>query len=82
MTDRLPERAADPRKPLTQDVSVDLGCSEVCMTQQILHSSDIVSLFQQLCCKGVPEGVTARPLANPGSISSECPALGYFRARA
>lgn len=48
------------------------------MTQQILHSSDIVSLFQQLCCKGVPESVTARPLANPGSIYgiAYCPLNG------
>ena len=36
------------------------------MTQQLLNRADTVAVFQQVCCKRMPQRMTARGLGEPG----------------
>ena len=46
----------------SQDVSVDHRRADVFMPEKILNSSDVVSVFKQMCRKAVTEGMAGDAL--------------------
>jgi hypothetical protein len=50
-------------------VRIDLGVTQIRMTQQILHRADVTAPFQQFCCKSVPERLAACWFANSGGFN-------------
>ena len=39
-------------------------CTDICVTQKILYCSDIISIFQQMCCKAMPESMDCKPFSD------------------
>jgi len=46
---------------LIEDVRIEHGRSEVTMTQEFLDGPDIMTRFEQVCCKTVPESMASDP---------------------
>ncbi len=42
-----------------QNMCVNHSCVDVLMPQQLLHSSNVIAIFQQMCCKGMSERMPA-----------------------
>lgn len=40
-----------------RDMRVDLGGSDVRMTQQQLHHAQVCAVVEEMCCKGMAEGM-------------------------
>ena len=47
------------------------------MTQQLLHRADVVSVFQQMGCKAVPESMAAHRLIESNQM--DCPFDGFMK---
>src|SRR5215468_5646527 len=56
------ERAAHPAGTLRHDVCVDHRRVEVGVSEQLLHGANVVTVFQQVRRKAMPQRVTARRL--------------------
>jgi len=50
-------RAANRRWPTVQNVSIDHRRAHILVTQQFLNGADVVTVFEQVGCKRVPECV-------------------------
>jgi hypothetical protein len=50
---QLVGRAANSPAPAVQDVSIDHGGSHVTVTEEFLHGSNVVPVFQQVGCERV-----------------------------
>ena len=42
---------------LGADVGVDFGCKDAFVAEHLLHYAQVCTVFNQMGCKGVPEGV-------------------------
>lgn len=86
------QRAFDPQRPLVHHVRIDHGDSNIFVAKQLLNGSDVISVFQQVCCEAVPQAMTAAVLVDTGcgyrllylaldGRFSEVMAAGLARAR-
>ena len=55
---------ADDHARFVEHVGVDHCSRHLLVTEQFLHSADIIPVFQQMRSKTMPEGVAARRLAD------------------
>ena len=57
----------DPSSPrIIEDVGVDHRRLDVLVAEQLLNSADVVAGHQQMSGEGMPHGVAADPLVDPG----------------
>src|SRR5207249_6025345 len=68
---RLVKRASDVKSGSIQDVSINHCRRHVLMPEQFLDGADVVSIFQQMCSKAVPERMTACRFADACGAYSE-----------
>ncbi len=62
---------ADPR--LVENVSVNHSRGHVLVTQQLLHCSDVITVFEEVRRKGMPKRVTTRWLIDSGLANRRAP---------
>lgn len=62
---RRVEWAADAACTVAQDVGVDHRRGDVPVARELLHGPDVVPSFEQMCGKGMAEGMTRHPLSDP-----------------
>src|SRR5271155_4695484 len=67
---RLPVQGTlDPHRPLPQHMGVNHGGPHIRMSQQFLDRADVLSCLEQVRCKAMPKGMTARRLQDPRLMS-------------
>ncbi len=64
MSRRFVDWAADAQAGFVAHMGVDHGRGYVAVSQEFLHSANIISGFQQMSSKTVSEGVAARRFIN------------------
>ena len=53
-------------QPLPRDMGVNLGRGNVCVAEHDLHGPQVRTMFEQVACKGMPQGVRRDLLSDSG----------------
>jgi len=64
----LVQRALDIHLANFDEMTVKACGGDVRVTQQLLYDIDADAVFQQVCGKGIPEGVKSSVFLNPGGL--------------
>lgn len=59
------EWAAHRERTTVEHVGVDHRCADILVSKQLLYSAYVVTVFEQVCCEGVAEGVASYSFLQP-----------------